>query len=56
MKKIGYALIGLSLLIGTICGFLPVGFPVEPIVGLSFIYFLLGIYVLILDKNETNRA
>lgn len=56
MKKIGYALIVLSLLIGIICGFLPVGFPIEPIVALSFVYFLLGIYVLIIDKNETNRA
>ena len=56
MKKIGYALIGVSLLIGVICGFLPVGFPIEVVVGLSFFYFLLGIYVLIREKNETNRA
>ena len=56
MKKIGYALIGVSLLIGIICDFLPVGFPIEPIVGLSFFYFLLGIYVLIREKDETNRA
>ena len=54
MKKIGYALIGLSLLIGTISGFLPVGFPIESVVGLAFLYFLLGIYVLIREKDETN--
>ena len=56
MKKIGYAVIGVSLLIGTVCDFLPVDFPIVPIVGLSFFYFLLGIYVLIREKDETNRA
>lgn len=56
MKKIGYALIGVSLLIGIICDFLPVGFPIEVVVGLAFLYFLLGIYVLIREKDETNRA
>lgn len=56
MKKIGYALIVLSLLIGVVSGFLPVNFSLEPVVVLSFFYFLFGIYVLILEKDETNRT
>jgi uncharacterized protein involved in cysteine biosynthesis len=52
MKKIAIALIVLSLILGFISDFLPIGFPIEPVVGLSFGYFLLGIYVLILSKND----
>ena len=51
MKKIGFALITLSLVIGFISDFLPQSIPIEPIVALAFGYLLLGIYTLILDKN-----
>jgi hypothetical protein len=54
MKKIGIALIALSLVLGIISDYLPKSIPIEPIVALSFGYFLLGIYVLILSKNESN--
>lgn len=53
MKKIGYGLIVLSFLFGAITYFLPQGFPIEPVVGLAFFYFLLGIYTLIQEKNGT---
>jgi hypothetical protein len=52
MKKIGIALITLSLILGIISDFLPQSIPIEPIVALAFGYFLLGIYLLILSKNE----
>lgn len=48
----GIVLIVLSIMIGIISGFLPESMPIEPIVALSFGYFLLGIYILILSKNE----
>ena len=51
MKKIGIALVVLSLILGIVSDFLPQSMPIEPIVALSFGYFLLGVYVLILDKN-----
>lgn len=50
MKKIGIALLFVSLVIGSVADSLPAGFPIEPIVFLSFGYFLLGIYVLIQSK------
>ncbi|MFV8268456.1 hypothetical protein ACNQGP_00790 [Flavobacterium sp. GT2N3] len=53
MKKIGIALITLSLILGIITDYLPKSMPIEPIVALSFGYFLLGIYLLILTKNES---
>jgi hypothetical protein len=52
MKKIGIALIIISLILGIITDFLPQSIPIEPIVALSFGYFLLGIYLLILSENE----
>lgn len=52
MKKIGIVLIALSLIVGIISDFLPKSIPIEPIVALAFGYFLLGIYTLILSKNE----
>ncbi|MBC7748057.1 MAG: hypothetical protein H7Z76_05675 [Methylotenera sp.] len=51
MKKIGVILIIVSFLVGIITDFLPKEFPVEPLVGLAFGYFLLGILAIILDKN-----
>jgi hypothetical protein len=54
MKKIGYLVIMGALVIGIIIGGLPVGFAIEPLVGISFLYFLLGIYILILDKKGSN--
>jgi hypothetical protein len=53
MKKIGIGLMALSFVMGILSGHLPQGFPMEPFVALSFFYFLLGIYALILDKDET---
>lgn len=50
MKKIGIALIVISLILGIITDFLPKSIPIEPIVALAFGYFLLGIYVLIKSK------
>jgi uncharacterized protein involved in cysteine biosynthesis len=50
MKKIGIALVVVSLTLGFISDYLPIGFPIEPVVGLAFGYFLLGIYVLIKSK------
>lgn len=52
MKKIGITLIALSLILGIISDFLPKSMPIEPIVALAFGYFLLGIYTLILSKND----
>ena len=54
MKKIGIALIMLSLVLGIISDYLPKSIPIEPIVALAFGYFLLGIYTLILSKNESD--
>lgn len=48
----GIVLIILSFMIGGISYYLPQSMPIEPIVALSFGYFLLGIYVLILSKND----
>jgi hypothetical protein len=56
MKNIGYLVIVGSLVIGIIIGNLPVGFPIEPLVGISFLYFLLGIYILALDKGKKGRV
>lgn len=56
MKKIGYALIAVSFAIGIASEHLPFAIPVMPFVALAFGYFLLGIYVLILDRNETTRT
>jgi hypothetical protein len=50
MKKIGITLLVLSLILGVISENLPVGFPIESVVALSFGYFLLGIYILIKSK------
>jgi hypothetical protein len=50
MRKIGIALLFLSLVIGSVADSLPAGFPIEPVVGLAFGYFLLGIYLLIKSK------
>lgn len=51
MKKIGVILIIISLVIGAITNDLPEEFPIEPFVGIAFGYFLLGMAVIILDKN-----
>ena len=51
MKKIGIALISLSLILGIISDFLPKSMPIEPIVALAFGYFLLGIYTLIVCEK-----
>ena len=56
MKNIGYLVIIGALAIGIIIGSVPVGFPIEPLVGISFGYFLLGIYILILDKKGSGRV
>jgi hypothetical protein len=50
MKKIGIALLVISLVLGVLSDYLPIGFPIEPFVGLAFGYFLLGIYLLIKSK------
>jgi hypothetical protein len=52
MRKIGIFLIAASLILGRISDYLPERFPIEPIVAFSFGYFLLGIYLLILSKND----
>jgi uncharacterized protein involved in cysteine biosynthesis len=52
MKKIGILLIAASFILGIISDYLPIGFPIEPIVAFSFGYFLLGIYLLSLSKND----
>jgi hypothetical protein len=50
MKKIGIVLIVSSLMLGVVSDNLPIGFPIECVVALSFGYFLLGIYILIKSK------
>jgi uncharacterized membrane protein YraQ (UPF0718 family) len=52
MRKIGILLIAASFILGIISDYLPERFPIEPIVAFSFGYFLLGIYLLILSKND----
>jgi hypothetical protein len=50
MKKIGITLLVSSLILGIISDYLPIGFPIEPVVGLAFGYFLLSMYLLIKSK------
>lgn len=50
MKKIGITLLAASLILGFISDYLPIGFPIEPVVALAFGYFLLSIYILIKSK------
>lgn len=56
MKKLGYALIVVSFAIGIASEHLPYFFDVAPFVALSFGYFLLGLYLIILEKNETTGS
>lgn len=51
MKNIGIILIFISFLIGCIVDYLPKEFPIEPLVGIAFGYFLLGMALIILDKD-----
>lgn len=50
MKKIGITLLVASFILGIVSENLPVGFPIESVIALSFGYFLLGIYILIKSK------
>lgn len=52
MKKIGVLLIVAAIVLGILSDYLPKGFPIEPVVALSFAYFLLGMTLLILKSGE----
>lgn len=49
---LGIILLIASLMIGGTSDYLPKGFPIETVVAISFVFFLLGIYLLILSKND----
>ncbi len=56
MKKIGVALISASLTLGSLSDYLSEEISIEPIVGFSFGFFLMGIYLLIISKDEIFRS
>lgn len=51
MKKIGIVLIIAAFILGIVSDYLPKESSIEPVVGLSFFYFLLGLFILIKTKG-----
>lgn len=56
MRKIGFGLIAISFVMGISTTYLPDDFLIEPVVFLAFFYFLLGIYILIKEKDGTTGS